>query len=267
MSTYLLTWNPKRSPNENLDKAVSKLKHGHPVGDWRWSSGNNKHIMVGDRVFLLRQGNDLPGLVGSGWVTKGSFQAPSWEAAKRKRGILAWYVLLEWDEMVLPQDALPRAQLLKGILSGTLLKSASSGVTVEPEFTEKLEQRWAAHRKTPLKLSRIILSGISALEGEPIEHRGYRHKRDQQLRRAALDAAGGICAVCAVDFTKVLAGKGVRVLQVHHKSQLSQQDQPKLNTAADLAVVCANCHALIHLNPKKALTVSALKSLIMKAQS
>lgn len=232
--------------------------------DWRWSSGNTKHIIVGDRVFLLRQGNNLPGLVGSGWVTKGSFQAPSWEATKRKRGIKAWYVLVEWDEMVLPKDALFRDQLLKGILPDTLLKSASSGVTVKPEFTEKLERLWAKHCKKPLKLSRIVQSGISALEGEPIEHRGYRHKRDQRLRRAALDASHGVCEACTTDFTNVLEGKGVRVLQVHHRRQLSMLDEPKMNKGKDLAVVCANCHALIHLNPKKALTVSALKLLLKR---
>ena len=266
MSTYLLTWNPRRSPNEDLQEAVAKLKKGRPVKDWRWSSGNNKHIVVGDRVFLLRQGNDLPGLVGSGWVTKESFQAPSWDSVKRKRGVLAWYVLAEWDEMLSPQDGLSHAELRKGILPSTLLKSAASGVTVEPELTEKLEERWAAHGKTPLKPSRIALSSISALEGEPIEHRGYRRKRDQRLRRAALDAAAGICAVCAVDYTKLLGGKGVRVLQVHHKNQLSKQGEPRLNTADDLAVVCANCHALIHLNPRRSLTVSELSFMLKRSQ-
>lgn len=264
MSTYLLTWNPKRSPNEDLESAVSKLNRGQPVEDWSWSSGNSKNIVVGDRVFLLRQGNSFPGLVGSGWVTKGSFQDLSWEADKCNRGLKAWYVLVDWDDLVLPQDALSRDKLRKGILPESLLKVASSGVRVKPEFTEKLERSWAVHCKAPLKLSRILLSGISALEGETIENRGYRHKRDQQLRRAALDAASGICKVCAVDYTKVLGGQGVKVLQVHHKKQLSSMDKPKLNTVDDLAVVCANCHALIHSNPKKALTVSVLKSMLNK---
>jgi hypothetical protein len=264
MSTYLLTWKPKRSGNEYLGELVAIFKRGVPVEDSQWSCGNNQHILIGDRVFLLRQGNHLPGIVGSGWVTKGSFQAPSWEIAKQKKGIKAWHVMIEWDEMVLPEHALSRDQLLKGILPATLLKAAASGVTVKAEFTVKLEHSWAAHIKKPLKVSRIVQSGISALEGEPIEHRGYRRKRDQRLRRAAMDASQGICETCVTDFTKVLAGKGVRALQVHHRRQLSEVDEPKLNSVKDLAVVCANCHALLHWNPKKALSVSQLKSMLKK---
>lgn len=37
---------------------------------------------------------------------------------------------------------------------------------------------------------------ISALEGEPIEHWSYRHKRDLRLRRVALDNSEGVCAIC-----------------------------------------------------------------------
>jgi hypothetical protein len=264
MSTYLLTWKPERSAIEYLDELVADLKGGRCVGDWRWSCGNNKHIAVGDRVFLLRQGNSFPGLIGSGWVSKGSYRGPSWETAKRRKGIKAWYVLVEWEDMVLPQNVLSRELLQEGILPAKLLKSASSGVTVKPDFTQRLEQRWAAHLKKPLKLARVVQNSFSALEGEPVEHRGYRRKRDQRLRRAALDESHGICETCTTDFTKVLEGKGVRVLQVHHRRQLSMLDKPKINKVKDLAVVCANCHALIHLNPQKALTVSALKSMLAR---
>ncbi|MGA2660996.1 MAG: hypothetical protein ABSH34_26225, partial [Verrucomicrobiota bacterium] len=78
-------------------------------------------------------------------------------------------------------------------------------------------------------------------EGRPAEHIAYVRKRDWRLRNLAMEASHGVCAVCRVDYSKVLDGKGVRVLQVHHKRQLGYNDTPRLTRAADLAVVCANC--------------------------
>jgi len=205
-------------------------------------------------------------MLGSGWVTRGSYRAAHWDRAKAREGIKAWYVWLDWEDMVPLGRSLSREHLLAGILPANLINAQSSGITVGPEFVENLEERWAAHLKKPLGIPQQVLSGISAWEGQPIEYRGYRRKRDQRLKREALVDADGICAVCSVDYKAVLGGKGVRVLQVHHKNQLSQKDTPKLNTVADLAVVCANCHALIHLNRKQALTVGALKALLKNSQ-
>ena len=265
MSTYLLTWNPKRSPDEELEEWAKMIKKGHEIEETRWSSGNNKHICIEDRVFLLRQGHSSPGIIGSGWVVKGSFKAPSWDAEKRKRGIKAWYVMVDWEDLVSPEEGLSRHALLQGILPASLINIASSGVTINPDLAEHLEKRWAAHLKRPLKLSRQILGQVSGREGEPIEYRGYRLKRDQKLRHHALDNSVGICSVCDVDYSQILEGKGVRVLQVHHKKQMSQQDAPRLNTIKDLAVVCANCHALIHMNAKKALSITELKTRLRRS--
>jgi len=54
----------------------------------------------------------------------------------------------------------------------------------------------------------------------------------------------------------------MRVLQVHHKKQLGWKSTPKLTKSSDLAVVCANCHMLIHMNPKKALSIDKLRVML-----
>jgi len=73
MSTFLLTWNPKRYPWREFDNLVAKASTVGPV-DFGWSCGNNKSIRPSDRVFLLRQGGESAGIVGSGWVTVASHQ-------------------------------------------------------------------------------------------------------------------------------------------------------------------------------------------------
>ena len=73
----------------------------------------------------------------------------------------------------------------------------------------------------------------------------YVRGRSRQLRDLALENADGVCCVCDVDYSKVLDGNGVRVLQVHHRKQLAASDAPRLTSLKDLAVVCANCHLLV----------------------
>ncbi len=57
----------------------------------------------------------------------------------------------------------------------------------------------------------------------------------------------------------MLDGLGQRVLQVHHKHQLALLDEPKVNGIDDLAVVCANCHQLIHADMARAMPVEELR--------
>lgn len=102
----------------------------------------------------------------------------------------------------------------------------------------------------------------SDIEGIKSELLITKTKRSRRLRNKAFDAAKGACAVCKQDFTKLLEGRGVRVLQVHHREQLSARDAPAVTKLADLVVVCANCHLLLHLDTQKPLSVDELRTLL-----
>lgn len=103
----------------------------------------------------------------------------------------------------------------------------------------------------------------SAVEGTKTESVQIVRERNQALRDKALKSAKGICCVCNRDFSKVLEGRGVRVLQVHHRKQLASFDKPSVTKLSDLAVVCANCHLLLHLDPKNALPIAKLQKLLV----
>lgn len=100
------------------------------------------------------------------------------------------------------------------------------------------------------------------IEGTKTEIVLLRSKRSRKLRDKAFKAANGVCCVCDRDFTKVLGGRGVRVLQVHHRDQLSARVAPSVTKIGDLAVVCANCHLLLHLDSDKALGVQKLREML-----
>ncbi len=101
-----------------------------------------------------------------------------------------------------------------------------------------------------------------ALEGTRTEIKHLTSKRSRRLRDSAFSNANGVCAVCGRNFTNLLSGRGTRTLQVHHRKQLSAFEMPTVTTLEDLAVVCANCHCLLHLNPKKALLIEELKTML-----
>jgi hypothetical protein len=142
MSTYLLTWNPKKSPTDYdwLRNGEAQIAAGQGFNG-RWRTGNNQGISIGDRVFLQRQGKDRPGLIGAGHVTEGSH----WEA--RPNGRESLYCRVQWEQLLLEHE-LPKSELLQGLLPETLLKAASSGSQVPPELCANLEQRWAEHYRT-----------------------------------------------------------------------------------------------------------------------
>jgi hypothetical protein len=97
----------------------------------------------------------------------------------------------------------------------------------------------------------------SAPEGIASEAKS-RH-RNAALRQAARTRSNGDCAACGTNFLQLAGGLGLRCLVVHHTKQLKDRDQPEETKLSDLAVVCANCHMMIHANPDRALSVAELR--------
>ena len=87
-------------------------------------------------------------------------------------------------------------------------------------------------------------------------------KRSRRLRAEALRRSRGVCAACGTDYSVVLGGRGLSIQQEHHRRQLAATDMPVVTAVEDLAVVCANCHALIHCDPKSAIAVDDLHVLL-----
>ena len=141
----------------------------------------------------------------------------------------------------------------------------SQQFTVEPLTNEDVarieqESRIAFESRSPSRFA-----DQSDIEGLKSELFTTTTKRSRRLRNKAFDVAKGVCAVCRKDFTTLLDGRGIRVLQVHHREQLSSRDGPAVTKLADLVVVCANCHLLLHLDTRKTLSVAKLRNLLQNA--
>jgi len=256
--TYLLTWNPEQRHSdgtlvwEDYEKDVAKFQKGNTV-KIGWSCGNRKSMDTNSRVFFLRQGNDRPGLIGSGRVTT----TPHEEVSFRNPTETAWYVEVDIDFLLPLEKRLPRDQLLKGILPLGLVNARASGYEIGKNLAIKLEKEWKIYTKS----IKLVASVSSTIQSERVRIEGEKRAsettvRDPQLRADAKAEYGLKCCCCGFEFSLFYGDIAKNCAIVHHLSMF--KGKRRKATVQDVRVVCANCHQVIHIR-KKPMAVEDLK--------
>tara|TARA_B100000787_G_C16159577_1_gene280713 strand:+ start:483 stop:1220 length:738 start_codon:yes stop_codon:yes gene_type:complete len=89
-------------------------------------------------------------------------------------------------------------------------------------------------------------------------------ERSPKLRQEALDIHGYKCQVCSFDFELKYGKWGKEYAEVHHLKPLSglKGERQETNPKTDLAVLCANCHRMVHRKKGTTLALDELKSKI-----
>lgn len=67
------------------------------------------------------------------------------------------------------------------------------------------------------------------------------------------------CEICGFDFYKVYGEIGKGFIECHHKKPLSEIDSEVITSIDDLALVCSNCHKMLH---RETIGVEELKKII-----
>ena len=257
MKTFLLIWNPKKWAKwESLAAEALKSAAGERIAD-RWSfSAHIKTVQIGDRVFLIRLGERPKGIIASGWVTDAPRLGEHWDKKKAAIGKEVFYVECEWERLLNPEiDApLDLAQLKSGVTAKMDWTPRFSGARIPEETVEALEDKWANHvGKTSLAVVSASTE-LSAMEGAQRMALVRHYERERWLRDEKMSAARSMgngnlkCEVprCGFDFEAVYGDLGHNYAQVHHLQPLSDRTMPGKTSLDDLAVVCANCHVMIH---------------------
>lgn len=80
------------------------------------------------------------------------------------------------------------------------------------------------------------------------KHRRFERNRTivNRKKRAALRIGQLHCEVCGFDFVAVYGSLGFGFIECHHVVPLHVNAQPKRTTLDDLALVCSNCHRMLH---------------------
>ena len=92
-------------------------------------------------------------------------------------------------------------------------------------------------------------------------------ERSPRLRAAALEIHGYKCQVCGFDFEATYGAWGRGFAEVHHVHELgaAPPEGVEVDPSIDLAVVCSNCHRMIHRKAKRALPLAELRTIIADA--
>jgi 5-methylcytosine-specific restriction protein A len=123
-----------------------------------------------------------------------------------------------------------------------------------------------AARTSPVLRSEDDLDdGIEAEEGGLLTALHRRRERSRKLvdRKKAKVLAGKqhlSCEVCGFDFAATYGDRGVGFIECHHTKPVSDGVGQKTRLA-DLALVCANCHRMIHAR-RPWLTLDELRGLL-----
>lgn len=119
----------------------------------------------------------------------------------------------------------------------------------------------AAAREIRVAIERREIPTHSYLETEVDEEEGVaegrlllahhrRRERDPGLRRKKIEAHKKqglpiVCEVCSFDFGRTYGSKGTDYIEVHQVLPLHVSGETRTKLG-DLAMLCANCHRMIH---------------------
>lgn len=106
-------------------------------------------------------------------------------------------------------------------------------------------------------------SAITRTEGGQKFYMSKRYERSAVMREKAL-SRGSICEACGFDFEKVYGVLGAGFAEVHHMISLAEAGMRETDPEKDLAVLCANCHRMVHRKKGFCLTIDELKKNISK---
>lgn len=114
------------------------------------------------------------------------------------------------------------------------------------------------------------LEALEVREGRTRASVHLRYERSSKLRKAkigaVLKACGAIrCEVCSFDFLETYGKLGENFIEVHHIKPLHAVGVAD-NSLEDLALLCPNCHRMIH-RAKKWISPGQLRSIMDEARS
>lgn len=256
-----------------------------------WWVGKQTRIAEGDRVFVLAQGGLSDGLIASGYAAP----IPP-DAAPLRPGYAVYhgrhfkegnYITADLQEILTPDDVLPRS-----ILESTYRVSLIDwehiqlpGGQIKPKGKLKLnldilpdvEDLWEKHleqiRFPKAPKDEDERSGYIQF-GEEGRYKVRIHKtreRDGAAPRAkkaeAMRMYGKLeCEVCNFTFSDKYGSHGADFIECHHREPLALlgPEKTRIIILEELALVCANCHRMLHRNDWPAIEV--LRSRLTKSQ-
>jgi 5-methylcytosine-specific restriction protein A len=133
------------------------------------------------------------------------------------------------------------------------------------QLAEAIREELAAGQPAEITLSDIDLDEPGTWEGSVLYRRHLRRERDPRVRQKKINDAKRrgqpiVCEVCRFDFAQIYGARGIDYIECHHRTPLHVSG-PTLTRLEDLALLCSNCHRMIHRGAPW-LTVEDLRTIV-----
>jgi 5-methylcytosine-specific restriction protein A len=268
ISTFLFTWNPQKWNWTDLQESIDHLNNVGSVVR-RWSCGNSKSIKKGDRVFLVRLGEEPRGIMGSGYAKSSYYVAPHWDGT---HGKTANYIDIEFDILINPEKNILFDENDLGKVDPKKIQQwfpQQSGISIKQEILSLLESNWFDFILENKYIGNGFISNDVVLdeteiyiEGKSKEVTQTRYERNPQARKTCLRHHGYSCQICEFNFEKTFGEIGKGYIHVHHINAIAGIGKEyEIDPKNDLIPVCPNCHAMIH-SKRPAFTIDEIKAKI-----
>lgn len=212
-----------------------------------------KDDKIGGVTVVWTAGPESGGTVVVGWYKNAtvyrnlqSIEHPN--ALQTKNGVTSYRVKASWDKAVLlPIEK--RELIIPRAIKGGIGKS-------NVWFADKEESQEIVNQVLALINGDItelpdVDQRTSIEEGNPRLVAHLRRERNAAIvkskKAAVIKATGKLCCeVCDFDFKEFYGELGEGFCEVHHLQPLSKADGKVKTELKDLAIICSNCHRIIH---------------------
>lgn len=233
---------------------------------------NRKDEKIDGVTVVWLAGPDSGGTAVVGWYKNATiFREPqdliSPSSTHRKNGITTFRIKALWkDAFLLPSDnrssMIPRA--VKGGIGQSNVWYANT-----PESDEHVTKvkKLIAEFDENIHIPDIDQDVMGA-EGNPRFRAHIQRERNSKIvkekKRITLKEKGHLkCEVCSFDFFEFYGEHGYDFCEVHHLIPLHKSDGVIITKLSDLAIVCSNCHRIIHKTTPM-ISIGELSKKIMK---
>jgi hypothetical protein len=127
---------------------------------------------------------------------------------------------------------------------GKQISVPKPGISAIPSYVRVLD-------RDPLLLGDIDIHGFEANEGDRQLVVHLVRERNQTLARRKKKLAASLrCEACGFSFKHAYGERAAEYCEVHHLVPLAEAERSTRTKVQDLAILCANCHRVVHLrNP------------------
>lgn len=93
------------------------------------------------------------------------------------------------------------------------------------------------------------------------KRRERKDVKSKKIKSVLKDGKAICCEACGFDFEQVYGVRGRGFIECHHKKPVSEMVSGETTKASDLALLCANCHRMVH-SKRPWLSIDELKEII-----